>query len=99
MPVAPAPSAALLAQFGVLALGVAAVAAPPAQGPMMLVPLVPGAATGMLADASGRDALLIGRGALPGSYVVAGNRARLLGPMLRRGVLLTAAPPTGCGPA
>ncbi|RYG22688.1 MAG: hypothetical protein EON93_24865 [Burkholderiales bacterium] len=70
---------------------------PPAQGKMLLVPIWPGAAQGMLARATQQGALLIGSGPLPNSFVVSGSRAAIAEAMLDHGVLLLAAPPTGCG--
>jgi len=70
---------------------------PPARGKMILVPVWPGAAHGMLALAIDRQALLVGYGPLPGSFVVSGDRAAMFGTMLRHGVLVLAAPPAACG--
>jgi len=70
---------------------------PPAHGKMILIPVWPGAERGMLALAVDRHALLVGRGPLPNSFVVFGARAAILGEMLRRGVLVLAAPPAACG--
>ncbi len=72
---------------------------PRAQGRFLLLPLAPGAASGMVAAAVDNGALLIARGPLPWSVVVQGDRATLAGALLRRGVLLVAAPRSGCGPA
>lgn len=71
-------------------------AGPPAEGAMLLVPTTSGAARALVALAVDRDARLVGSGPLPGSMVVAGERVRLLRPMLRAGVLVFAAPPAGC---
>ncbi|PZU11947.1 MAG: hypothetical protein DI605_00185 [Sphingomonas sp.] len=73
------------------------VAAPPANGRMMLVPLSESAAQGMAAAAIDKGASLIGQGPLPGSIVVDGNRDALFRTLLNRGVALLAAPVTGCG--
>jgi hypothetical protein len=79
----------------VLGTAAVAVAAPPAAGPLLLVPVTDAAAATMVADAVAGGARLVGPGPLPGSLVVAGTRseiARALGP----GVLVLAAPPSGC---
>jgi hypothetical protein len=70
---------------------------PPASGKMILVPLWPGAANGMLARATRDGATLVGAGPLPLSFVIAGRRAAIAPPMLVHGVLILAAPPAGCG--
>ena len=70
---------------------------PPAHGTMVLVPAAPGAERGMIADAMTRGAVLVGPGPFPNSFVVKGDRSALAGPMLRRGVLVLAAPMAGCG--
>jgi hypothetical protein len=80
----------------VLGTAAVAVASPPAVGTAMLVPLTRTAAARLAANAVSGDARLVGTGPLPGSLVVAGTRAKLraaLGP----GVLILAAPPSGCG--
>jgi len=72
-------------------------AAPPAYGRMMLVPISPGAARGMVAMAIDRGAALVGPGPWPGSLVIEGRRAALSPALLRYGIALVAAPATGCG--
>jgi hypothetical protein len=84
----------LLAMIGIVG---ALVAAPPASGRIMLVPLTAGAAHGMVSMAIDRGASLVGRGPIPGSIVVDGDRALLLRALLRHGVALLAAPVSGCG--
>jgi hypothetical protein len=70
---------------------------PPVRGEMILVPVWPGAERGMLALAIDNQALLVGSGPLPHSFVVSGDRSAILGAMFRRGVLVLAAPPAACG--
>lgn len=70
---------------------------PPASGPMLLIPLTPGAQRTMISVAVGQGALLVGRGPLPGSYVVYGERGRLLGSLIGAGVAVLASRPAGCG--
>jgi hypothetical protein len=82
---------AIVGSVGVMA------AAPPMNGRMMLVPLSASAARGMVAIAIDRGATLVGPGPLPGSFVVDGQRAALLGAAVRHGVALLAAPVGGCG--
>lgn len=83
--------ASVLTAFGAAAL------APPVSGKMILVPVWPGADRGMLVLAIGKDALLVGSGPLPHSFVISGDRGAILGAMLRHGVLVLAAPPAACG--
>lgn len=73
--------------------------APPAEGPMLLVPLLPGHAGSVAALnlALGSGATLLAAGPLSGSLIVRGNRARLLGPLLASGTLVLAAMPPICG--
>lgn len=89
----------LSVQLTVLAGSALALAAPPANGKMLLLPLGSGAARTMIATAVDRQARLVGPGPLAGSFVVSGRRDALAGPMLRNGVLVFAAPPAGCGEA
>jgi hypothetical protein len=70
---------------------------PPTRGKMILVPLWPGAERGMLALAIDRQALLVGSGPLPNSFVISGDRAAIIGTMWERGILVLAAPPAACG--
>ena len=70
--------------------------APPAQGEILILPLRPARAETSLSWAVSSGALAMGNGALPGSYVVVGSRAALLGPALRNGALLLDARATGC---
>jgi hypothetical protein len=72
--------------------------APPAEGPMMLVPLTPAAAHALPALALTGDTRLISAGPLPGSLVVYARRADLSGRMLAHATLTFASPLTGCTP-
>jgi hypothetical protein len=88
----------LLLQLGAVLTALTLVAfAPPVEGRMILVPVIPGAAQGMIARATRHDALLVDYGPLPGSFVIEGNRAALWSAMLSHGVVILAAPPAGCG--
>ncbi|RYY47628.1 MAG: hypothetical protein EOP59_00785 [Sphingomonadales bacterium] len=87
----------MLQLVAVVATGAALALSPPAQGRMLLVPLWPGAEQGMIARATRHNALLLGRGPLPRSFVVSGSRTSVSAGMLGRGVLVIAAPLAGCG--
>ena len=92
------PFRATLLQISIAVAGLLLIAfAPSAQGRMMLIPLGADSAHGLAAAALSRGALLVARGPLPGSLIVDGKRAALAGPLLRRGILLAAAPAAGCG--
>lgn len=83
--------------IAISAMLVALAFAPPVQGRMILVPLAPGSAQGMIARATQSGALLVGQGPLPGSFVVDGKSGALFASMLARGVLVITAPPASCG--
>jgi hypothetical protein len=70
---------------------------PPRSGAMLLVPLLHQNvdSVAILARASG--AMLVGKGPLPGSLVVVGDRSRIAGHFPTGGVLILASLPTGCG--
>jgi hypothetical protein len=71
---------------------------PPATGAMVLLPL-DGARPGQtLAWALASDARLIAAGPYPGSIVVFGSRARLLGPALDHFTLILASSGAECSP-
>jgi len=65
---------------------------PPANGPMLVVPL-----TGPATAAFAGGGKLIGEGLLPGTFVVTGDRATLLPHLLRNGVIAIAASAQSCG--
>lgn len=72
---------------------------PPPQGEMLLVPATRDAQRALAPLAIASPARLIGTGPLPGSLVVFGDRTTLLPVMLRHGILVLAAPRSGCGAA
>ena len=71
---------------------------PPRAGAMLLLPLGPDGEGRAVATAVNEGARLAGR-APSGQLVVIGERRRLIGPLLREGVLILAAPRTGCNSA
>jgi hypothetical protein len=73
-----------------------AIAAPPARGAMLIVPLAARSTGSSLALAQRHGALLLGRGPVAGSLIVAGDRRRLLPSLLAQGMLVTAAPAGWC---
>jgi hypothetical protein len=81
--------------------GIAALAVmslyPPAEGRILLVPVLDHDVnvTARLALSSG--AALLGEGPLPGSLVVVGSRARMARVIHPWQMLMLAAPPAGCG--
>ena len=68
---------------------------PPANGNLLLVPLLPDRAVAAIAIRHG--ALIVARGRVPGSLVVRGRFAALAGPMFADGVLVIGAPALLCG--
>lgn len=87
----------LAAQIALVVAGLGGVMlAPPAYGPMLLVPITDGTAPA-LNRAFARQARLVGAGPFPGSVVVVGRRALLLPAMLASGTLVIAAAPGLCG--
>jgi hypothetical protein len=91
-------SRAIGVQLGILTAGLLAVGlAPPANGQVLLIPLTTSAATELPALALRDGTQLIGRGRLPGSLVVRGERNRLGWPMLMDGVVPIASARPGCG--
>lgn len=90
----------LLAQVGLISAGVLALAFyPPASGPMALIALDGRDAGRMAGPALDRGAILLGRGPLTNILLVNGTRERIARPMLRRGILVIAAPASWCGAA
>ncbi|MGN6820381.1 MAG: hypothetical protein ACTHJR_17085 [Sphingomonas sp.] len=71
--------------------------APPAQGRMLLVPILPGSGAHLAADAIDRGAHLVAPGPAPGSIVVDGTRSRIVPGMLWRGVIPMTAVFVDCG--
>jgi hypothetical protein len=85
-------------QLATVIASLAAIAVyPPSNGEMMLVPLWPGAERGLEARAIAAGGLLVDRGSLPHSLVISGTRAAIAPAMLASGVLILAAPASGCG--
>ncbi len=91
----PATWIAVLTQFALGSGALAALAfAPPANGAMLLLPLTDGASG--VAIARKHDALLVSSSA-GGQLVVRGERDELLWPLMKAGILVVAAPISGCG--
>lgn len=86
---------ALILQCMAVVTGVAVLAlAPPASGPMLVVPL--GSASPMIWLAGRDDIRIAGLGRFAGSIVVLGERDRLLPVALRHGAILLPALPDLC---
>ena len=76
---------------------VALIAAPPASGQMLLVPLDGGGRDGLARVAVNAGARLIGPGPLDGSLVVSGERAALVAALMPAHALVLNAAIGGCG--
>lgn len=97
-PLSPAHMMPLVAQLLLALAGLAAFAfAPPARGPILLLPLTAKARADLPGIAVGSGARLVGQGPIAGSLVVRGERARLGSALLRRGIVTIAAPAMLCG--
>ena len=70
---------------------------PPASGRILLVPLLNRDSDAAARVALAANAMLLGRGPLPGSWVVVGERRRISAHLRGGDMLLIAAPPAGCG--
>ena len=81
----------------VLALGVL-VLAPRRDSPVALVPLGSDAARAIPDLLAAPDTRLLGRGSMPGSYIVLGKRPSFVEGLLRDGVLILNATAPACGP-
>lgn len=68
--------------------------APPARGFMVIVPILVTARPAVAASRS--DGLIVAAGALPGSIIVVGDRARILPAALADGSIVLAAGRSGC---
>lgn len=79
---------------GAIMLLMIAALAPPAHGRMLIVTLPGGASAAPLIA---RASSVLGRGPLPGSIVVRGDRAALMPTALSHGILVLGAPPLLCG--
>ena len=89
------PGAALWLHLCAIAAAAALPLLPPASGPMLIVPIIPGA-PGAVNLAVNHDARLLGLGPLPGSLVVDGSRRRLMTAALSSGFLLMAGTSPAC---
>jgi len=87
---------ALIVQVMLVVLAAAAILAPPANGSMAIVPLLPGDPSTSWRWAIGADALMIAPGRYPGSIVVRGSFAKLFVPALAHGAILISAKYAGC---
>ncbi|WP_168377361.1 hypothetical protein [Sphingomonas sp. Leaf343] len=70
---------------------------PPAEGAMLLVPLLPARTAATIDLALDHGARIGGLGPLPGSLIVRGQRAHLFAPLMAKGILTLAAPTIWCG--
>lgn len=70
---------------------------PPSNGRMIIVSLGAADRDAALNTALLHGARLVGPGPLWGTFVIEGVRARLSGPLARKGTIVIAAPPAGCG--
>lgn len=99
-PVPFARRAILPLQLGIAALGLSIIAfAPPARGAILLLPVSPGASTGLAAAAIDHGALILQPGPVEGSIMVLAEGKTLMGPMARRGVIAVAGSRLRCGDA
>jgi hypothetical protein len=88
----------LPAQAAVAAVGIMAAAMwPPSSGRLLLVPLLDGDRNMVAGIALAGGAMLLGPGPFPGSLVVIGDRSRLARRITGWTIVMTAAPPAGCG--
>lgn len=81
----------------VLVAGPVFALAPPTQGRILLVPLLPGSDAHLAADMVDRGARLIAVGPTGGSLVVDGDRARIMPGLLSRGIIPMSAVLVDCG--
>lgn len=87
----------LAVQAGLVAASALLLVMPRAEGPFLVVPLLPdgsGHALSWVAQTGGR---LVGPARIPGALVVTGDRAALTTAALRHGALITHAPLWACG--
>lgn len=88
---------ALAAQTGLLfCVGLIGLV-PPERGTMLLIPLTSDGAAALTDVAERSGAVVVGLGALRGSRIVAGERRRLVAPMLSHGILVLNGLPVFCG--
>lgn len=69
---------------------------PPTQGRILLLPLLDRQSDAAARVALSAHAALLGRGPLPGSWVVVGDRARIAASLHGWDMVMLAAPPAGC---
>jgi hypothetical protein len=86
-----------IVQLLLIATGSTAVLAPPANGMMVILPMVPGDPAATFRWASSAEASIIASGPYSGSIVVQGSRSMLLFPAFSHGALLITARFAGCG--
>lgn len=86
----------VLAIAAPLAVPAAALAVPPRDGAMMIVPLAPARHAEMIGWIARADAGLLGTGPVPGSLIVSGNRSAIVRESLRHGAIVVAARPNNC---
>lgn len=86
----------VFAQLLLVATGLALALAPPAEGFMVIVPLLPNSPATTIGWVQNADALLIQRGPYTGSYIVKGSLGALFLPALSHGALLFNARFSGC---
>lgn len=70
---------------------------PPSSGKLLLVPIGGQSVDVVAKVALAGGAPLLGRGPLPGSLVVVGERAKIAREIKSWDIILMAAPPAGCG--
>ena len=91
-------SLALLVQGAVVTLALlAAILAPPEEGPMMVIPLDGGRMAQTMAWASGDGSALLGIGPLPGSVLVYGKRKQVTQAAWQHNSIVVKAPAIFCG--
>ena len=88
--------AGLLLQAALLVAVPIVAFAPPAEGSMLVAPVLPDDTATTARWASRHGARLLGPGTLPGSYLVYARRADLLAPALAGGMLIVRADYQGC---
>jgi hypothetical protein len=87
---------AALCQSLLILSGLVTIVFPPANGSMLIAPLVPGQSGGALRWAWDAGATPIAAGPYAGSYFVTGSRATLLLPALEHGAVLISGRVAGC---
>lgn len=94
----PARSRLIVAQCAIALVGLVVLAlTPPATGRMLIVPLLGGNGGSAVRLAIDHGASLVAAGPFSGSVVIMGDRARLEPAAWSAGMMMVAAPPSGCG--